>query len=270
MHEFAFFNCIPVPADAAAVSALSSAALYGRGIFTTIAIFDGTPFLWDMHWRRVNENGARVCIDLGDFSETRTKKALDEIILVNQVHNGRARLTFFDESSGNLWPFKTRSRTSLLLTTGDLRTVPDNFRITASLYQVNSASPLTGIKSCNYLEKLMALDEARSRGFNEAIQVNERSEVASAVMANVFWLKGETLYTPSLKTGCLAGATREFVLENLECREVVAGIDELHSADAIFVTSAGLGIVPVSEWDDKRFATPFHPVTDLISVIRGA
>jgi branched-subunit amino acid aminotransferase/4-amino-4-deoxychorismate lyase len=115
---------------------------------------------------------------------------------------------------------------------------------------------------------LIAKDEAKSRGFDEAIQLNERGEIASACMANLFWLKRGKLLTPSLKTGCLAGTTREFVLESLDCEEIEAGIDELRNADQIFLTSAGLGVAPVAEFDGQNRDVREHPIINLIP--RGA
>ena len=89
-------------------------------------------------------------------------------------------------------------------------------------------------------------------------------------MANIFWIKNEQLYTPVLATGCLAGTTREFVIENLACEEVEAGTAELAKADAIFMTSAGIGIIAAAELNGKRFEASEHPITTLLSVARNA
>lgn len=251
-------------ASEATISSVNAAALYGKGIFTTVAIYDRKPFLWEKHWQRLCNNAEKVTVDLSEYSEETTRIVLDEIVKINGVTNGRMRLTFFDETSSKIWPSNVRQKTSLLITTGDLRPIPDNFRLTISPYPVNSQTPLAGIKSCNYLEKLLTSDEANNRGFYEAIQVNERGEITSAAMANLFWLKGNTLYTPSLKTGCLPGTTREFILENIECREVKETIDELKSADAIFLTSAGLGVVQVGEFESRKLAPVDHAILDLL------
>ena len=133
------------------------------------------------------------------------------------------------------------------MTTGDLREVPDKLRLTVSPFLVNSTSPLAGIKSCNYLENILALEEAKKRGFDEAVRLNERGEIVAACLANIFWRKNEQLFTPSLATGCLAGTTREFVLENETGFETKAGLEVLKNADEIFLTSAGLGICKISE-----------------------
>jgi branched-subunit amino acid aminotransferase/4-amino-4-deoxychorismate lyase len=141
--------------------------------------------------------------------------------------------------------------------------MPSPFRVTTSPYPVNSRSPLAGIKSCNYLENILAIDEAKGRGFHEAIRVNERGHVTSGCMANVFWLSGGKLFTPASSTGCLPGTTREFVLENLACEEVEAEIGELGSAKAIFLTSAGLGVVAVNEFDGRTLGGRDHRIVQV-------
>jgi len=245
MHKFISFNHQVLPAENAFLSATSSAALYGKGIFTTIAIHESTPFLWEKHWRRLTGNALKVGIDLTEFSEETVKNSLLEIIEKNNLIRGRARLTIFDESHSSAWQVETRGKTSVLIQTADFRVVPANFRLAVSPYRINSTSPLAGVKSCNYLENLLALEDARAKGFTEAIRLNEKNEIVSACLANVFWKKNGAIYTPSLETGCLEGTMRAFVLENYAVKEKKAGLTELKEADEIFLTSAGIGIVKI-------------------------
>lgn len=252
MHQLIFFNNQFLSNSDAKISALSSAAFYGKGVFTTLALKNKKPFLWEKHWRRLNDNALKIGVDLSEFSERFLIDALNSLIEKNEIETARGRITFFDESASKIWNFETDRKISLLITTADLHEVSENFRLTISPFPVNSTSPLTGIKSCNYLENILALDEAKQCGFDEAVRVNERGEIVSACMANIFWRKDQKLYTPSLKTGCLAGTTREFVLENENGIEIETDLDALKNADEIFLTSAGLGICPVFEFDAKR------------------
>ena len=244
---------------------ITNSTLYGKGVFTTIAIYDGEPCLWEKHWRRLKDNASRIDLNLDEHPEDILIKSLADELSKNQITTGRARITFSDETGSSIWSDATKQNTSLSIITAKMRPVPDNFRLTISPYTINSRSPLTGVKSCNYLDKILALDEAKSRAFHEALQLNERGEITSATMANIFWLQDNTLYTPSLKTGCLPGTTREFVLENLNCRETEKPIDVLRSADSIFLTSAGISIVQISEFESKTFTSVNHPILDLLA-----
>jgi branched-subunit amino acid aminotransferase/4-amino-4-deoxychorismate lyase len=253
--------------DDARIRAESGAALYGNGIFTTIAIFNGEPFLWEKHWRRLVDNCDKVGLEIGGFTERQVQDYLSEIINRNAVRDGRARITIFDEAASAFWSHASELRTSIFILTAERRPTSHPLRLTISPHRTSSTSPLAGIKSCNYLDKHLARSEARDRGFNEAVQLNERGEIVSACMANLFWTKNEKLFTPSLETGCLAGTTREFVIENLKCAEVEAGGAELNDADDIFLTSAGVGIIRVDELDGRSLKLDPHPITGLLPAI---
>ncbi len=243
----------------------SNASLYGKGIFSTIAFSSGKAFLWEKHWRRLTDNATKVGVDLTENTEQSTREELDKTIATSGVAEGRARITFLDESPSEIWSGDGVQKTTLSIIVGGRRSVPKPFKLTVSPYQVNSSSPLAGVKSCNYLENILALGEASTRGFHESVRLNERSQITSASMANIFWLKGDKLFTPALSTGCLAGTTREFVLGNIDCEEVEVAIKELNDADAIFLTSAGLGIVAVAEFDRRCLSSSDHPITNLLS-----
>jgi len=240
----------------------TSAFLYGKGVFTTVAIQNGRPFLWEKHWRRIAANAAALDIDLSGHTESTTFDALIEAIPGRS--EGRARVTFSDESTSSIWSESVEKKTGISMLVAERRPIPNNFKLTISSHRINTTSPLVGIKSCNYLEHLIAYEEATEREFHEAIRLNERGKVASGCMANVFWEKAGNLFTSSLKTGCLPGTTREFLLEKVDCEEVECGIEELASADRIFLTSAGIGVVAVAEFEGRKLDTSSHRLTELI------
>ena len=264
MKELVYWNGDLLASDDVRFCLSPTSALYGKGVFTTVALHKGEPLLWQKHWRRLKENAGKLGIDLSEFSEERTRESLCTLAEENSVQDGRARVTFFDGSASKLWQVGSDHRPDLLIVTGDLQQLPTEFRITVSRYPVSSVSPLSGVKSCNYLDPTIAKSEARQRGFDECVRVNERGEVVSAAMANIFWLRNDQLYTPRIETGCLAGTTRSFVLENLECEEVAVDIEELTTADQIFLTSAGLGITRVGAVDKRELQTASHPIMELI------
>ena len=119
-------------------------------------------------------------------------------------------------------------------------------------------SPLAGLKTTNYLEYLLAWEEARARDFDDAVMLNERGEVAGATLANLFWTRDGTLYTPSLACGAMAGTTRACVMRLAAALSipVVEGMYELAhltEADEIFLTSAGRGVAAITTFDFRRY-----------------
>lgn len=209
-------------------------------------------------------NSTALGIDLSSYSEQRVLEALLESTAESEISNGRVRTTFSDDSPSRIWSTEGEKKTSLSIIVAERRPRSENFTLTISPHRINTTSPLVGIKSCNYLEHLLAYEEATKRGFHEAIRLNERGEVASTCMANVFWETKGKLFTPRLKTGCLPGTTREFILENIECDEVEAGIEEMENTDRIFLTSAGIGVVCVEELNGRILDTSDHPLKRLL------
>ena len=218
-----------------------------------MAIYDEKPFLWTKHWKRLQENANKIGIDLSEFSESVIKTSLFELIQANKIENSRARITFFDESSSKIWNFATNKKISLLITTAEFKKTSENFNLTVSPYLVNSTSPLVNIKSCNYLENILALEDAKQTGFDEAVRLNEKGEIVSATMANLFWITGEKIYTSALETGCLAGTMREFLMENFAVEETIIGLEDLMKTDEIFLTSNGIFIKSIAKIDEKKF-----------------
>lgn len=262
MHPVIYLNRTMVEATKARVAPVSSAMLYGRGVFTTVAIYNGEPFLWPQHWRRLIEHARRLGVDCSGCGEEDVGAALEKLISVNQVRDGRARVILLARSGRDFWKTKIPGgkKTDLLIMTGEAQKVPQaGMSLAVSPYRFNTFSPLAGIRSLNYLEQVMAWEEAQAREFDEAIMLNERGEVVSATMSNIFWVKDGTAYTPTLSTGALAGVTRAAVIELaskhfIPLIEGVHELSDLTEADEIFLTSAGLGVAIVTTFDFRRYS----------------
>ena len=243
---------------------VSSGELYGKGCFTTIAIHNKIPFLWNKHWVRLTRDSEKIGVDMSSHTEKLVLTALRKAVRDRGIVDGRARISFLDQRPAGIWPGKATVNTKMSIITAPRRPMPTKFSITASPYKVNTYSPLVGVKSCNYLENLLGIEDARSRGFHEGIRINDRGAMTGGCMANMYWLKGGVLCTPLLDTGCLPGTTREYILENLHCEEVRMPIDTLTAVDAIFLSSAGLGVVQVNDLDNRTFEPIDHPILNLI------
>ena len=263
MHKVALLNGELVEADSVHIPAVSAASLYGHGVFTTVAVYDGEPFLLKKHLERLTSNAQSLGIDV-DFTLDQLAEWVRLLLNDNQAADCRARITLFDVGGAGLWRGRSEKRTDVLIVIGERAERPDSFRLAISPNAVNSTSPLAGIKSCNYLEHLIAYEDAKRGGFDEAIRLNERGEVTSAAMSNIFWLRDGQLLTPSLETGCLAGTTREFILDNLDVREVCVGLDEMLTAGSIFACSSGIGIKQVQSINDKQFDLIDHAILHLL------
>ena len=272
MHPVIYLNKTMVEATKARVAPVSSAMLYGRCVFTTLAIYNSQPFLWSKHWTRLTSHAKKLDIDYSGCTENGVGDALRKLIAVNQVKEGRARVIMLARSGRDVWKTKMAGgkKTDMLIMTGEPQKVaPNGLSLAVSPYRVNTSSPLSGIKSLNYLDHVLAWEEAQSRDFDEAVVLNERGEIVSATTANLFWAKGGTLHTPTLSTGALAGVTRECVIEiaNKHFIPLLEGVYEmtdLTDADEIFLTSSSLGVGPVTTFDFRRYALDARSLTTII------
>ena len=272
MHPVIYLNKSMVEATKARVAPVSSAMLYGRGVFTTLAIYNSQPFLWSKHWQRLTAHAKKLDVDYTGCTEKGVGDALRKLIAVNQVKEGRARVIMLARSGRDFWKMKTpgTKKTDLLIMTGESQKVsPNGLSLAVSPYRVNTFSPLSGIKSLNYLDHVLSWEEAQSRDFDEAVVLNERGEIVSATTANLFWAKDGTIHTPTLSTGALAGITRECVIEiaNKHFIPLLEGIYEmtdLTDADEIFLASSSLGVAPVTTFDFRRYAVEPGSLTSII------
>ena len=110
-------------------------------------------------------------------------------------------------------------------------------------------------KTLSYLNRIQAKREGGPAD-QERVMLNEKGEMASASMANLFWARDGKLRTPSRECGCRAGTVRRWVLERSGQRveEGKWKLEELDGAEEIFLTNARIGIKPVRAWRGKRLA----------------
>ena len=268
MHQRVILNNRMIDATKARLPANTSATLHGRGVFTTLAIYHGEPFLWPEHWARLVEHAARTGIAPGGFEEATVRASLMRLIKANRVDDGRARLSLLARAVRGLWKMESADgrAADLLIATGAAHGFSDrSVALTVSPYRANTLSPLSGIKSINFLDQILSWEEARARDFDEAVRTNERGEVVSATLANIFWVKDGTLYTPALSTGALAGTTRARLIElaaemAIPLVEGVYDLSHLGDADEILLTSAVLGVALVSSFDYHRYTIPMASI----------
>src|SRR5215510_4501851 len=149
MHPVIYLNKSMVEATKARVAPVSSAMLYGRGVFTTLAIYNSQPFLWSKHWQRLAAHANKLDIDYTGCTEKNVGEALHKLIAFNQVQEGRARVILLARSGRDIWKTKASGtkKTDLLIMTGEPQNVaPNGLSLAVSPYRSNTFSPLTGIK----------------------------------------------------------------------------------------------------------------------------
>jgi 4-amino-4-deoxychorismate lyase len=116
---------------------------------------------------------------------------------------------------------------------------------------------LGGIKTLSYAVNMAAMREAESRGADDVIFVSTDGTVLESPTSSVLWSIGRTLHTiPTGANGILGGTTQHLLFEHAQLagwavRRSPASVDELHSADVVWLTSSVRGPVDIVELDGK-------------------
>lgn len=123
-----------------------------------------------------------------------------------------------------------------------------------------SFSPLSAVKSTNSLPYILAARYAHQQGWDDALLLSSDGNVAESSKSNLFYIRGQQLITPVLSSGCLPGTMRSAALKlgvklGYEVREENVSLTDLSTADAIFLSNAIRGLVPVKEIESMPWTT---------------
>lgn len=265
MHNHVYHNDRVLPLSQARLSPGQAGLLSGWGLFTTLRIYEGQPFAFERHWRRLSRDATRIRLPF-DFSADAVLAALRQVLQANKVVNGCARLYFVNNKVGFWRSDEPLPVTDLLICTDGLPAWPSPTSLGVQEQGRHAANPLSGTKVTSWLGNAWAVEQARQRGFDEVVLLNERGEVTECTAANLFCVRGGVIETPPLSSGCLPGVTREVLLEvgrefTPPIKETVLTLKELHQAEEIFITSTTREVIPVGRVEEHQVPQVPGPVT---------
>jgi branched-chain amino acid aminotransferase group I len=258
MSEIVYLNGSLIPRSQARISALDYGFLYGFGLFETMRAYEGQVFRLDRHLNRLVHSAEVLGLPIG---VTDLKSAVMATIQANQLGDARVRITISIGEGGIVPDPNTCDKPTVLILAGHYQPYPEQvyekgFRAIVSSIRRNSQSPLSRLKSANYLESILARQEARAAGIDEALCLNEKGLLAEASMSNIFLVTNGILRTPGQESGILPGITRGVVLElasplGINTLEHDIRLDELFQAQESFLTNSLMEIMPLTEIDGK-------------------
>jgi branched-chain amino acid aminotransferase len=258
MEEIIYLNGNLMPLHQAKISVTDYGFLYGYGLFETMRAYNGTVFRLSSHLARLAGSAAFLKIPM---DVPHLEKAVLDCLRANRIKEARIRLTI-SAGEGRLIP-DPRSCGSPTVLVAATTYIPysreiysNGFRTLISSLRRNSNSPLPGMKTLNYLENLLARQEAVSSGVDDVLLLNDNGYLAEASTSNVFVVSNNKLKTPGKQAGLLAGITRNIVLElagqlDIQVFEGEIDVDGLLAADEVFLTSSLMEIMPVAAINGK-------------------
>jgi branched-chain amino acid aminotransferase len=259
MEEFVYINGALVARGKARISPFDRGFLYGYGLFETMRSYRGYVFRLDRHLARLMRSAERLGL-AAELDPAELEQAIYKTLEANKLSDARIRLTI-SAGEGERGLVTPEGGTPTVIVIAERLTLPPQVYqkgVRAAIVRVrrSSLSPLSQIKSINYLDSLLAHSEAVALGADEAILLNERGFVAECSTSNIFLVVAGKLLTPSEESGILPGITREAVLELARATgvEVVEGeipVEDLRRADEVFLTTSVREIVPIVSVDGE-------------------
>jgi branched-subunit amino acid aminotransferase/4-amino-4-deoxychorismate lyase len=245
MGEIVYLNGAMVPRSQAQISALDYGFLYGYGLFETMRTYDGTVFRLDNHIARLAKSADRlgIAVDTAILD-----KAVTDTLKANGLRDARVRLTV-SIGEGSLVPdLYSCTAPNVLVVAAKYTPYPDEvyqrgFRVIVSSIRRNSQSPVPAMKTANYMESLLARQEAKTAGVDDVLFLNEKGQVTEASTSNIFMVSKNVLKTPRQGSGILPGITRDVILELAPQMDVIALEadilpEEIMETDEVFLTNS--------------------------------
>lgn len=241
--------------DAARVSVFDHGVTVGDGVFETLKVLAGEPLALTRHLNRLVRSCDTLGLEPPDVQLIRD--AVHEVIGSEPEASqlGRLRIT----RTGGAGPLASDRQPNSHTTIVALKAMQPWPATTSAVvvpWVRNERSAVTGAKTTSYAENVVALSWAHERGYSEGLFANTVGQLSEGTGTNVFVVKDGSVVTPPLTSGCLAGVTRELLLEWDLATEAEVSLDDLEYADEVFLTSSTRDVHPVTKLGERSWDEP--------------
>jgi branched-chain amino acid aminotransferase len=271
MHRFIYHNDRVLPLEEVRLSPGQAGLINGWGIFSTVRVFDGIPFALERHYERLARDAGRIQLPL-KTSQSEVRDAMQQMLQANRIGNACVRIYFIFNTIGIWKSAEPFPQVDLIMYAMD---VPERVGPTTLSVQENgrhAAHPLTGTKVTSWLNNAWMVEQAHRRGYDDALLLNERGEVAECTAANIYCIRGGDVATPPLSSGCLSGVSRAILMEEgprigVPVTERVLKLEDFYYADEVFITSTTRHVQPISHIEKRAMKQAPGPVTQKLATL---
>lgn len=238
---------------------------YGDGVFETMRIVDGEIPMWDFHQQRLIWAQEALKLPLEDFLSQWDSFRKQNLF---SIKNACAKLVISRGVGPRGYKIPNPTQLNWWLQVTDLSAIENTsgYRLTLCQHTLSRQPALAGLKHLNRLDQVMARSEWSEQDcFDEGIMFNLDGDVIEGTMSNIFWLKGNQLFTPDLSQEGVDGCVRRWVIKNICAYKLDdernnlppviikkdTKLDQLLSADAVFLTNSLMGVKRVVEIDSQ-------------------
>jgi branched-chain amino acid aminotransferase len=260
--EKIWFNGRLVNWDDAKVHVLAHGLHYGTGIFEGMRCYataDGPAvFRLDAHLDRFYQSAELYELAI-PYSKEALSEATLELIRANQLNAAYLRpIAFFDAATLSVWTRECPVSVAIAgFPTGSYHAdAAKGVRVTVSSIRKfdNSAIPAWGKACGQYVNSVRAVQEAQRKGFDEALLLNSRGEVAEGSGENLFLVRDGAIVTNDKDASILMGVTRASILEiandlGIPTRVSTISVEDVYHADELFFSGTAVEVTPIREVD---------------------
>ncbi|TCT03294.1 aminotransferase class IV [Aquabacter spiritensis] len=250
-------------ADTARIAPDDRGLTLGDGLFETLQARAGTPLRLAAHRDRLARGAALLDLPLPELD---LHAALCATLAANGLSDGALRLTVTRGSGARGVLPPAAPTPTVLITAGPLPPRDPVRLVLATVTRRNEMSPLSKIKSLNYLDNILARQEAERRGAHDALLLNTQGQIAESSMATLFVVRDGALLTPPVSDGALPGILRAELLQAGAIERSLRP-EDVAAADEIFLTTS-LGLRAVVAFEEGAHAP--GPVAAALSAALAA
>jgi len=245
----------------AKVSVFDHGFLYGDGVFEGMRAYAGRVFKLGEHLERLYASGKAIALEI-PMSREDLASAIEKTMQANSLRDAYIRLVV-SRGAGDLGldPRKC-PKPSVIIIAASIELYPEDLYengldiITGSTRRISPSALNPRIKSCNYLNNILAKIEGIRAGVMEVLMLNDQGRVAECTGDNVFRVAGRTIETPPADAGILEGVTRDAVMElareaGFAVRERGLTLYDLYTAEEVFLTGTAAEIIAVTKIDGR-------------------
>jgi branched-chain amino acid aminotransferase len=267
--DFIWMNGRMVAWADAQVHVTAHALQYGTGVFEGMRSYD-TPegpaiFRLEPHLKRFVESARFYELSIPYSVEDMAAASLD-VIRQNRLENAYLRpIAFFDSHSFSVWPKDCPVSVAIIAVPGRayIQGGPEaGVRVTVSTVRRIDPSTLPAfVKACgHYTNSVRAVQEAIRRGYDEALLLNTKGDVAEGSGENLFVVTNGTIITNDIDASILLGITRDSVLQiarDLGIPVAVRPISltDVQTADELFFSGTAVEVTPIKEVDGRVYGS---------------
>ena len=249
-----------VDPSAPALSVLDHGVTVGDGVFEALKVVDNIPFALTRHLRRMTRSAHGL--GLPEPDQEMVRQAIKATLADQDLELGLIRITY----TAGISPLGSNRDTQSPTLVVVAKEVAPRTRRTAAVtvpWTRNERGALAGLKTTSYGENVVALAYAEERDATEAIFANSVGDLCEGTGTNVFCVFDGVVTTPPLTSGCLAGITRELVIEWYDVHERDITMAELAEADEVFLTSTTRDVQGLKRLDGRTLVKK-QPVTKAV------